>query len=205
MTKRKGASRCTETASDITASAAGPAATCWTSWGAWRASPCPRPSGGWMTDQRLWWQRRPTTRLQPATTSRPGNSAPGPGPADGGGAVLRRATAAQPDRPGVPGIPGHRPGYRPAPGSGLRHGPRPAGAPASRRVTTQRLSTTAACSWNGARNGSTGPSPFPTWPGAGRGGSLGGRCNPTPGPGSRRCPAPSRCWAWPPSARRRPG
>ena len=62
-----------------------------------------------------------------------------------------------------------------------------------------------ACSWNGARNGSTGPSPFPTWPGAGRGGSPGGRCNPTPGPASRRCPAPSRCWAWPPSAPRRRG
>ena len=61
------------------------------------------------------------------TARRSRASVPGPGAADGGGKVLRRATAAQPGCPAIPDLAGHRPGRRPAPELGLRAGPRAAG------------------------------------------------------------------------------
>ena len=76
-----------------------------------------------------------------------------------------------------------------APGGGLR------GALASLGFPERRLRDSG-CSWSGARSGSPGWWSCPTSPAALSAGSGAGRSLPTGPPGSRRCPAPSRCWAW---------
>ena len=79
------------------------------------------------------------------------------------------------------------------------------GRPLSRRASMPSGSGTAACSPSGVRSGSQGWWSFPTSPAGLSAGSSGGPSIPTGLPGSRRCPAPSRCLGLGVSAPRRRG
>ena len=78
-------------------------------------------------------------------------------------------------------------------------------SPLSRTASPPTGSGTAGCSWSGERSGSPGWSSFPTPPAVSSAGSSAGPSTPAGRPGSKRCPAPSRCLGWGVSALRRPG
>ena len=101
----------------------------------------------------------PRADVRPAGTRRTWDCrvAPqGPGPADGGGAVLRRTTPALSRRLGVPGLTGRRPGRRSPPGPRLRPGQRAAGVPSVLRLRRRPAQGLRAVHGSGERSDSPG-------------------------------------------------
>ena len=75
----------------------------------------------------------------------------------------------------------------------------------SRTASTPTGSGTTGCSWSGEPSGTPEWWSFPTPPAVSSAGSSGGPPTQTGRPGSRLCPAPSRCLGWGVSTLRRPG